>query len=545
MTDVLLPLMIVAPILAATLALLLGLRYDRAGWPVAAGTTTVLVGMAAALARAVYPQIGGEGGRVIHELGGWERPYGIELVADELSAALVVLITLVSLATLVFARVAGPRGNAFYAGYLLLTGGVLGVALTGDMFNMFVFLEITGLTTYALVASDRAGASAYAALKYLMVGTVGASLYLIGVGYVFLATGSLNMIDLRSAIAEVGYTDPLIQAGFAFVVAGFALKIALFPMHTWQPDAYQRAPDAVTTYISALVSTAAAYALLRVTYTVFTVEFLARNDAITTGVMIAAGISIVAGSALAAMQTDLKRTFAYSSVAQFGMIAAAAMIANETALLGAIVHLLGHGLMKFGLFLAVGMLGLGYGVETIDDLASLARRAPYTTGAMTVLGLALVGVPPSIGMLGKWYIALGAVESGAAGDPAGLAVAGVIFVSTLLTLAYVGRIVEQLYFAGVDETGHDEGVHAADGGVAEGDRVAEDERAADDSVGLARPAEGAPEVPIPGVPDRVPPASLAVLVGATLAAVGLGFAGFLAFELFEPFIQEVFAYAGR
>ncbi len=535
MSDLLLPLLVVIPIVAATVPLALGLRYDEVGWPVAAVTTLGLAGLAAAVAFEAYTT-----GRFAHELGGFAPPVGIELVADELSAAVVLLVAFVALLTLAFSRVAGPRGNAFYSGYLLLTGGLMGVVLTGDLFNMFVFLEIVGLTTYALIAADRSGASAYASVKYLVLGTVGASLYLVGVGYVYLATGTLNMIDLQSALADVGYTDPLVQAGYAFIVAGFALKIALFPVHTWQPDAYQRAPDSVTTFVAALVSTAGAYALIRVTYTVFTVDFLAANEAISAGLLAVAGVSILAGSALAAMQSDLKRMFAYSSVAQFGMIAAAVALANETALLGGIIHLVGHGLLKFGLFLAAGLLALGYGARRVADLASLARRAPYTSGALAVLGLALVGIPPSIGFLGKWYIAVGAVEvSLADGGAAGFWIAGVVFISTLFTLAYVARLMEQLYFAGVglsdhghgEEGGHDDSssaVVSADGGHLP---------PVDDEPVPPRP--GAPT--IAGVPDRVPTGAFVVLIATTVAAVALGFAGFVFADLFDPFLSEVFA----
>jgi len=555
MAELLLPLAVVVPIVAATLPLALGLRYDDVGWPVAAVTSLVLVGIAGAVAVATYT-----GGRFTHALGGYQPPVGIELVADELSAAVLVLIALVAAATLAFTRVAGPRGNAFYSGYLLLTGGLSGVVLTGDLFNLFVFLEIVGLTTYALIASDRSGASAYASLKYLVLGTVGASLYLVGVGYVYLATGSLNMLDLQTRILEeASYTDPLIQAGFAFIVAGFALKIALFPVHTWQPDAYQRAPDSVTTFVAALVSTAGAYALIRVTYTVFTVEFLAANEAITTVLLVVSGVSILAGSVLAAMQSDLKRMFAYSSVAQFGMIAAAVGLANEWALLGGIVHLIGHGLLKFGLFLAAGLLALGYGARRVEDLASLARRAPYTAGSLAVLGLALVGIPPSIGFLGKWYIAFGAVqESGLGGGAVGIGIAAVIFVSTLFTLAYVARLIEQLYFAGVgldDGHGHDEG--AVDGThgdahdrdvVADGGQDAGDDRDAGDAHGAGDDhAADEPIPPEPGAPttlgvrDRVPTGAFLVLIGTTVVAVALGFAGATFATLLDPFLSEVFA----
>ena len=436
----LLPLLVTLPILLAVFPLLFGLKYDRAGWPVAFVGSLIVAGLSILLTWDVYVAGQETGEQLIHELGGFPAPYGIELVGDGLSALIALLIGVVSVAVLVFARQSGPQSNAFYSGYLLLTGGLLGVAFTGDLFNLFVFLEIVGLVTYALIAADRDGRAAYGALKYLFLGTVGASLYLIGVGYAFVATGTLNMLDLQATLPEVGYSDPLVQAAFGFILVGFMLKIALFPLHTWQPDAYTYAPDSVSAYISALVSTTAAYALIRISFDVFTVDFFAANPLIADGVVILASISIVVGSLLAAMQTEVKRMFAYSSVAQFGMIVVAIGLTSQTALFGAVIHLVGHGLMKAALFMGAGVLATAYGARTISEYAGLANRAPFTAGAIAVTGLALVGIPPSIGFIGKWFIGLGAVEEGAWG------VAVVIFVSTLLTLTYVARIIEKLYF---------------------------------------------------------------------------------------------------
>ena len=459
MSDVLLALLVTVPLAVAVLPLLFGLRFERAGWPIALAGTLATAVMASLLAVDVYtasttPTT--EGQRLFHELAGYPAPYGIELVGDGLSALVALLISVVAVAVLVYDR-STRRPNAFYSGYLLLTGGLFGMTLTGDLFNLFVFLEIVGLVTYALVAAGDSGKSAYGALKYLFLGTVGASFYLIGVGYVLVATGTLNMLDAQARLADVGYTDPLVQAAFGFILIGFMLKIALFPLHTWQPDAYTHAPDTVTAFISALVSTTAAYALIRIGFDVFTVSFFTANPLIADAVVLLASISIVVGSLLAAMQTEIKRVFAYSSVAQFGMIVVAVGLNSRTALFGAVIHLVGHGLMKATLFMGTGLFSDAYGASTIRDYAGLAKRAPYTSGAMAVTGLALVGIPPSIGILGKWYIGLGAVESGA------WSVAVVIFVSTLLSLSYVYQLVEALYFTPLDEPAG--GESTADGAV--------------------------------------------------------------------------------
>ena len=540
MSDILLPLLVTIPIMLAAFPLLAGLKYERAGWPIAMVGSLVVAGLAALLTWEVYLEGQSTGEQIIHELGGFPAPRGIELVGDGLSALIALLIGVVSVAVLVYARKSGPQGNAFYSGYLLLTGGLLGVAFTGDLFNLFVFLEIVGLVTYALIAADRSGKAAYGALKYLFLGTVGASLYLIGVGYAFVATGTLNMLDLQSALAEVGYTDPLVQAAFGFILVGFMLKIALFPLHTWQPDAYTYAPDSVSAYISALVSTTAAYALIRISFDVFTVDFFAANPLLADGVVLLASISIVVGSLLAVMQTEIKRIFAYSSVAQFGMIVAAIGLTSETALFGAVIHLVGHGLMKAALFMGAGIMATAYGARTISQYGGLAKRAPFTSGSIAITGLALVGIPPSIGFVGKWFIALGAVQEGSWG------LAVVIFVSTMLTLLYVARIIEKLYFdppgdphgAAHDDhgDGHDDHGDAADGHVvADGGHEPTVEQTDGGSTETPVKPGDRPEQTA-AVSGAVSREMLAVVVVLTLATVAL----FVSADQFAAMLDPVF-----
>ena len=517
-------LVVVLPILAATLPLFVGVRYERAGWTIAALTTTVLFALALWLTTVVF----GTGEPVIHELGGFPRPVGIELVADPLSTPFVLLVTGVSAGVLAYTRKGGPRGNSFYSAYLLLVGGLTGLSLTGDVFNMFVFLEIVGLTTYALIAYGDSGESAIAALKYLIIGTVGASLYLVGVGFLFVATGTLNMIDLAPAIAEVGYTDPLIQTAFAFILIGFSIKIALFPLHTWQPDAYQYAPDGVTPMISALVSTVSAYALFRLTYSVFTVDFLVATPYAAEIVVTFGSVSVLAGSVLAVMQPEVKRMLAYSSISQFGLVVLAYGLINDTALIGAIIQLLGHAIMKGGLFLGVGIIAAGVGARTVDEYSGLAKRMPFAAGSLAVLGLALVGVPPSIGFVGKWFIAVGAVEAGA------WPVAVVIFLSTMLTLAYVARLLEAMYFSPARETRQPvSGTVATDGGT-----EARSEEAPRNDEGQSR-ERIEPRDTDAVSPDVVSVGMLGVTILAALLAVALGFSGGVFDSLLEPFIEEV------
>jgi multicomponent Na+:H+ antiporter subunit D len=532
-------LLIVLPIVAAVGPLVAGLVRPDTGWPIAVLALVGELGLAGWLAVDVLPA-GNARGRFVHRLGNYgtvdagstSYEIGIELVADELSVLVVVLIAAVSLGILAVSRRAGPRGNAVYSAYLLLTGGLMGVALTGDLFNLFVFLEITGLSTYTLVASDRSGEAAVASLQYLIVGTIGASLYLIGVAYLFVATGTLNMADVATVLADPAfaegplYAEPTVLAGFGFIATGLFVKAAIFPLHTWQPGAYAAAPDSVTAYISALVSTLGAYAFARIALTVFRPAFFDATPRAADAVLVLASISIVAGAGLAVTQDELKRLFAYSSVSQFGLIVAAigvavhpaasadrAVVAGasaaEWAAIGAVVHLIGHALLKGGLFVAVGAIARETGARRLSEYEGLGTRAPLLSGGIAILGLALVGVPPAVGFLGKWYIALGAVGAGLG------PVAVVSLVSTLLTLAYVARLLERLYFTPAETTTHEDppAPHPANGGVAT------DGGSQSASLGAL------------------------VIVGlATVLVVALGFGGDAIATNLAPFLDEVFSH---
>ena len=430
-------LLVVLPIVGGAVPLVASLVSDRAGWPVATLTLIGQTGLAGLLAWTVSTS-----GTVSYAVGGFAAPYGIELVVDGLSGAVALLVAVVSLGVLAYARQAGPHSNSFYGLYLLLVAGLTGMTVTGDVFNLYVFLEITGLAAYGLVASGRDASAAVAALKYLIIGTVGASLYLLGVGYLLAATGTLNMADLATKLGEMAaYDSTLVLTAFGLMIGGLTVKVALFPLHTWQPDAYASAPDTVSAFISALVSTVSAYALARLLFSVFTVEFLTAVPVARWALVGLACVSIIAGSALAVSQDSVQRMLAYSSVSQFGLVVAGFAIATPLAVVGATVHLLGHAVMKGGLFAATGVIERKTGATTVNGYAGMGSRVPLSAFCFAVLSLAMVGVPPAVGFVGKWYIVLGAVNA------ENWPVVAVLLASTLLTLAYFARLVERLYFA--------------------------------------------------------------------------------------------------
>jgi multicomponent Na+:H+ antiporter subunit D len=345
-----------------------------------------------------------------------------------------------------------------------------------------------------MVASARGADPALAALKYLLVGTVGATLYLLGVGYAFVATGTLAMADLSVALAAAGHDSTLVVTAFALMTVGLGVKLALFPLHAWKPDAYAAATPPVATVLATLGSTVAGYALVRIAYDVFTVAFLEAVPALRTLLLVAGATSVIAGGVLALRARDIRRLLAYSSVSQFGLFGVGVALATPAAVTGALVVLIGHAVAKGGLFVAVGSVTRRDGARSVGDYAGLADRAPLTAAAVTVLGISLIGLPPTVGFAGKWSLALGAIEAGS------WVVAGVVLASTMLALAYVGRVVERCYLG--------------TSGAAPAARLSADGGASG---------------------SAVPP--VVVLVGAAVLVVGLGLGSSALAAWFEPVVE--------
>ena len=432
--ELLLPALVALPFLSSVVPVVLARRYDRLGWPVAVVVTAghlALAGWVSLLAS--------RDGTLTAAIGGVPAPFGIGLRVDALSVPFLLLVAGSGLAVLAYTRIAGPRSGPFYALYLLLVGGLTGVVVTADVFNLYVFLEVSGLASYGLVARASGPRAAVAALRYLLLGTVGATLYLLGVGYAYIATGVLSMAGLATEFAAVGLDSTLVVTAFGLTFVGLAVKTALFPLHTWKPDAYEAAPTGVTAILAALASTVAGYAMLRLLLSVFTLDLLTAVPTLRVALLLAGTVSVFAGSALAFRAESVARMLAYSSIAQYGLVVLALGVGTRLALVGAVVQLVGHALMKAGLFLAVGVVAARTGARTVDEYAGVAEAAPGTAAAFAVLALGMVGIPPTVGFAAKLYIALGALEAGF------WPVAALVLASTLLSLTYFGRLLQRLY----------------------------------------------------------------------------------------------------
>jgi multicomponent Na+:H+ antiporter subunit D len=381
-------------------------------------------------------------GTIHYWLGNWEPPWGIEYVVDHLNAFVLVIVSFVSLVVAISSKKSVEQELPekivyFYCVFLLQITGLLGIVVTGDMFNLYVFLEIASLAGYALIAIGEDGAL-FASFNYLIFGTIGACFYLLGVGYLYVSTGSLNMADLFQILPDL-YQSKVVLVAFAFFMVGVGLKMALFPLHVWLPDAYTYAPSAVSALLAPLMTKVGAYVMIRIMFTVFKPQFCIELIPATTILGWMAAGAILFGAVMALAQTDLKRMLAYILVSEVGYIALGVGLANRAGLTGAILHILNDSFMMLALFLVVGAIMYRSGKREIPQLRYLHRRMPFTMAAFVIAALSVIGIPPTCGFFSKWYLILGAI------DASQWVFVAVLLVSSLLNVILFFRVIEHAY----------------------------------------------------------------------------------------------------
>ncbi|MGD2113263.1 MAG: proton-conducting transporter membrane subunit [Gammaproteobacteria bacterium] len=416
--------------LAAALATLLLPRY--------ATSLVVAAGVATTAAAGLVLQGVATRGALQSDLGGWTDGLGIALRADGLSALLVMMTALVVLAASVYAGAyfRDPALRArFWPLWLLLWTALNALLLSGDLFNLYVTLELLGLSAVALAALGGRQDAVQAALRYLLVGLLGSMLFLAGVSLLYAGYGTLDMAQLAVAVTA----GPVAWTALALMTAGLLLKTALFPLHFWLPPAHASAPAPVSAALSALVVKAAFYLVLRLWLDVLAP--VVTPAAATLLGLLGAG-AVLWGSWRALRAERLKQLAAWSTVAQLGYLflffpllqALPAGPARELAAGGLVMLALTHGFAKAGLFLAIGIIQQRSGHDTIRKLDGTVQRLPATTFAIALAGVALIGLPPSGAFLGKWQLLAGAV---ATGQWLWLAVTAT---GSLLAAAYVFRV---------------------------------------------------------------------------------------------------------
>jgi len=381
-------------------------------------------------------------GEVRYAFSGWTAPLGIEWVADGLASVILVLLSVLGLLGVVFTGPTSPKALGgrivhYYTLILLFFSALTGIVFARDFFNLFVFLEVAAISSYALIGVA-GGRALFAAFRYLILGTIGASIYLLGVSYLYAVTGTLNMADMADKLPFLLDSKALV-GGLLFIFIGLGIKMALVPFHAWMPEAYAYAPDSVSPILASLLTKIVLLAWVRIIYWVLNASTVISDIPILQLVAVLGALAAVIGASLALAQRDLKMMFAYGGISHIGIILIGIGQGNQTGFVGGVFYLLNDAVMQAALFFLAGVAFCHYGVRTIDDIGRVGKQAPWLSGSLIVIALGMVGLPPTGGFFGKWNIILGALEAGNY-----VSVAAVIL-STLLTLAYFIKLLEGVF----------------------------------------------------------------------------------------------------
>lgn len=436
---------VVFPLLISFLIFVSGWFFKKAAFPLAIAAVAVSLASSIGILQRVLEQ-----GMFQYLLGGWQPPWGIEYRIDHLNAIMLVLVSLISLLVAVHARKSVAKElpekiTLFWSLFILLLTGLLGICITGDLFNLFVMLEVTSLAGYALIAIGEKEAL-YAAFKYLIIGTVGACFYLLGVGYLYIATGSLNMADLSQILPDL-YQSKTIIAGFVFLMIGLGIKMAIFPMHVWLPGAYTHAPSAVSSAVAPLMTKVMAYVAVRVMFTVFQPKFSIVLLRVTDVMVWAGSIAILFGAVMALSQKDFKRMLTYIIVAEIGYIVGGIGVANAIGFKGAVFHIVNDAMMMACLFLVAGQVMHQTGGHEIDNFKGIFKTMPVTAIIFTAGALSVIGVPPTCGFFSKWYLLLGGIKANQ------WVFVAALLVCTLINVALFFRVFDKGLYLHMHEAG--------------------------------------------------------------------------------------------
>ena len=454
-----------------------------------------------------------EGGELTYGVGGWDPPYGIEIMVDSLTSVMLLLVTGVSFLISIFSlrsvrkEVGDEARGWYYVQFLLCMIAMVGLVISRDMFNIYVYIEIVGISACALVVSKGDRIATEATLKYLLLATIGSGFILLGIGFIYMITGHLNLIYAGEALKLVSGDYPfLLWVTMSFFVVGFGIKAALFPLHLWLPDAHSSAPSGSSAMLSSLVVKVYIVSLFKMIFIVFGLEMFEDTTNIKMLILVMAAAAILGGSFFAFVQLELKRRLAYSTVAQVGYIFLGIGLGTPEGMLAAFFHIIVHAFMKTVLFLCAGAIYYQTGRKKVTQFAGLGYTMPITMGAFLIASFSMVGIPATGGFISKFYLGLGSL---AAGYPIFILL---IVVSGLLNAMYYFPILWQAYFVSDSSNSGDEGSDDHDHGH----------------------GSSAPKFKL----DKVPVTMLAPIVILALGVIFLGLFFNYSFELLQMIVDK-------
>jgi len=429
---------VILPLMAAPVCIVIRHHVGVKIWAVLISWLSFLISIA------LLVQVSDQG-LIVYQLGGWAAPWGIEYRIDILSAFVLLIVSGIGAVVMPYSwtsvekEIVHERAYLFYCMILLCMTGLLGIVITGDAFNLFVFMEISSLASYVLISFGQDRQALVAAYRYLIIGTIGATFYMIGVGFLYASTGTLNIFDLSQLVPAIS-ASRTVKAALAFFTVGLGIKLALFPMHMWLPNAYTFAPSAVSVFLAATATKVAVYALFRIVFTIFGGTEILEILPIRGLLIGMAAMAMIYGSIQAIYQINVKRILAYSSIAQIGYMVLGLSFDNATGIAAGIIHLFNHALMKGSLFMVLGAVMYRVDSVQLNDMAGLGKYMPLTMAAFFIAGLSLIGMPLTVGFVSKWYLIQAALEKG------WWPIAMLIVISSLLAVVYIWRVIEVVYF---------------------------------------------------------------------------------------------------
>ena len=420
-----LPFFIIIPLLTAFLITLISGKKDN--WAIILSIIAAL----SLLVLSVFSFVTVDGNTVVYNMSAWKIPYTICLVLDALSSFMLLIVSIISLTSLMFSikyiRHLSPSWK-YYALFMFLITGMNGVIVTGDLFNLYVFLEIALIAAYALVAYGSKAEEFEASFKYAVMGSISSILILVGIGIIYSTTSTLTLASIAKVLPE---RNPQVMywVGGIFM-AGFGLKAAVMPFHAWLPDAHSSAPAPISSMLSGvLIKTLGIYVLIR-----FFFNVLGAPDIFMTIFLVLGSISIIVASFLAIGQWDLKRLLAYSSISQIGFILLGLGIATPLAIFGAVFHILNHAIFKSLLFYNAGTVEMAIGTRDLRKMGNLTKALPVASSTSMIATLSVAGMPPFNGFFSKLIIIIAAVQAAHPGY------ALIAVVGSLLTLVYFMKV---------------------------------------------------------------------------------------------------------
>jgi multicomponent Na+:H+ antiporter subunit D len=390
----------------------------------------------------VFNEVYTTGKPIIVMAGAWRPPVGINLYIGHFAALFVFIVAAVSflLSIYNFKTIKIEPIDKYAMLFLLLMLGATGMIATGDIFNLFVFMEITSITAYALTAYNKTGEAAEASMKYMILGGIGSSFFLIGIAIVYGSLGTLNMAQIAQLAGSMNATAA--QAGLALLIFGLAVEAELFPLNAWAPDAYQAAPHPVTVMFSAFVVKAGLYAAARLLYIM---QSVGSWHSVLKLVVIMATLTVLVAEFSALRQRNVKRMIAYSSISQVGFIALALALGTQAGVDAGVFHMVNHAIVKALLFIAVGYVAVELGGAEMENFRGLGRRMPITAFSITIGSLAVIGIPMFNVFWSKLRIILATVDVGYTWA------AALVLIASVVEAVYYLRLLHVIWFEGSGE----------------------------------------------------------------------------------------------